>query len=357
MKQSVASICNPPPAELEEALDGSLRALERAAASFQHWGFFLAGGPDSVAALTVLVSLLDSGRLPRPESLTAVYIDTRSELPPVHAAALSLLHALRVHGLSSRILHPELDDRFFVRMLGSGAAPPDERCCWCTARLRLWPALASLGPLSQAPGRRPLLVLSGQRARGRVCAGAGAPDGAAECGQQWLVQSLPTELGSPCLPLSHWSAPLVNQWLLRHAPALGLRTLDTAQACQLDRPLLPGRSRPDIGCMVCPLLERDDALEASLSDPLWSYLEPLRRLRPLYRELSAPSCRMTRSELRKAKIPPSMSAPLTIEARRHGLERVLEIQAAINDNAALLNRPFVTLINSEELERIEELLQ
>jgi DNA sulfur modification protein DndC len=361
MNQSLASISSPPSAELEEALEGSLRAVQSTAAALKHWGFFFAGGPDSTAALTVLVALLESGRLPRPESLTVAYVDTRVELPPVRAAALALLQELRGRGITPRILSPELNDRFFVRMIGHGAAPPDERCCWCTARLRLWPALASLAPLCQAPGHRPLLIFSGQRARGRVCAGAGASGGAAECGQAWLAQSIPTELGRLCLPLSNWSPLLVDQWLLRHAPALGLPTLPCAHACGLDRELLPAPppNRPvlDVGCMVCPLSERDEALTATLEDPLWRYLEPLRRLRPLYRELGSPACRMTRSDLRNAKIPPSMSAPLTFEARRHGLERVLEIQAAINDNAAGLNRPFVTLINSEELERIEELIQ
>ena len=48
--------------------------------------------------------------------------------------------------------------------------------------------------------------------------------------------------------------------------------------------------------------------------------------------------------------------PLTLDARRWMLEQVLAIQDEVNAVAQLLGKPEITLINDEELVRIEELI-
>jgi len=48
--------------------------------------------------------------------------------------------------------------------------------------------------------------------------------------------------------------------------------------------------------------------------------------------------------------------PLTLDARRMGLERVLGIQGQCNEAAIRLDRPLVDLINAEEEARIRELV-
>jgi DNA sulfur modification protein DndC len=48
--------------------------------------------------------------------------------------------------------------------------------------------------------------------------------------------------------------------------------------------------------------------------------------------------------------------PITLEARLMGLDRMLGIQAEINDAARVLRRPEVDLINAEEEARIRELI-
>ncbi len=48
--------------------------------------------------------------------------------------------------------------------------------------------------------------------------------------------------------------------------------------------------------------------------------------------------------------------PLTFDARRGGLDTILSVQDRINDEAGRLGRPYVDLLNREEIARIVELI-
>lgn len=84
-------------------------------------------------------------------------------------------------------------------------------------------------------------------------------------------------------------------------------------------------------------------------------------LRPLYAELKKP-----RNRLRKPggerRMDGTLCAnqnrmgPLTMDARREGLRRVLEIQAEVNAAAERLNRPLADHIDPVEARRINELI-
>lgn len=115
------------------------------------------------------------------------------------------------------------------------------------------------------------------------------------------------------------------------------------------------------GCIGCPLAQEDKALDTILLNPQWTYLAPLKRLRPLWRELREPHNRLKKSgvEFLKdgsiAKNPQRMG-PLTLDARLMALGRVLGIQAEINGTARRIGRPEIDLINNEEEARIRELI-
>lgn len=114
------------------------------------------------------------------------------------------------------------------------------------------------------------------------------------------------------------------------------------------------------GCIGCPLATKDQALDYVLSLPQWSYLAPLKRLRPLYVELRAFRHRKQKDGERKKdgsfSANPSRKGPLTLVAREWALGVVLDIQAEINQAAARLDRPAIDLINAEEEVRIRELI-
>lgn len=58
---------------------------------YGNWAIAYSGGKDSSALVTIVVHLIEAGRVPRPESLTILYADTRMELPPLQLAAMKLM--------------------------------------------------------------------------------------------------------------------------------------------------------------------------------------------------------------------------------------------------------------------------
>lgn len=115
------------------------------------------------------------------------------------------------------------------------------------------------------------------------------------------------------------------------------------------------------GCLGCPLANRDLALDGVLKNPAWSYLSPLKGLRPIYRALREPRNRLRQppGETRKDGSLTSNQnrmGPLTMEARKWALRSILSIQDNVNAAAGLMHRPIIDIINGEEVRRIEELI-
>ena len=69
---------------LDEALDQTAQSLAAYALDYRHWCIAYSGGKDSTATVAAVMHLIEQCRIPRPESLTVLYADTRQELPPLH---------------------------------------------------------------------------------------------------------------------------------------------------------------------------------------------------------------------------------------------------------------------------------
>jgi DNA sulfur modification protein DndC len=179
----------------------------------------------------------------------------------------------------------------------------------------------------------------------------------AECGQGWFQQSTPASLADTLAPLLHWRVCHVWDWLMFNAPGYGFPTQMIADSYGGDEAV---EINARTGCVGCNLASKDTALETILRIPEWAYLSPLLKLRPLYAELKRPQNRLRKDGNERRKdgalvANPMRLGPLTIEARRFGLEKVLEIQGEINLNPGRGFGPLVSLINLEELARILEL--
>jgi len=252
---------------------------------------------------------------------------------------------------------PVLDDRFFVYMLGRGVPPPSNTFRWCTAQLKIEPMLAALKSLREATGEK-LLMLTGVRlgesaARDSRIALSCGKNGA-ECGQGWFQEATPDAIADTLAPLLHWRVCFVWDWLYFHAPQLtGLPTQLVAEAYGAGSGDLAEAMEANLrtGCVGCNLASRDVTLETVIENPKWAHLRPLLELRGLYADLKKPENRIrkdgTESRADGSLVAnPCRMGPLTMEARKWGLERVLDIQ----------QRASVDLINGEELARIEELI-
>jgi DNA sulfur modification protein DndC len=356
---------------LDKSIQLSLDSLHQYGSLYKHWAIAFSGGKDSAATVTLVAHLIESGQIAKPESLTILYADTRQELPPLHTSALSILEALRNRlqplfregAFQTRVVLPELDHRYFVYILGRGVPPPSNTFRWCTPKLKVMSMERELETLRQERGEK-FLMLTGVRigesaARDQRIAVSCTKDGG-ECGQGWFQQSTSNAIADTLAPVVHWRVCHVWDWLLHADLELGFPTFEIAQVYGQDVSDGEEPLNARTGCIGCPLVQRDAALDRLIAQPEWAYLAPLQRLRPLYWEIRKPKYRLRKNgEVRKSAtkyIGRNRLGPLHLEARRWMLGQVLGIQAEVNDAARVLGKPELSLINAEELGRIEELI-
>lgn len=356
--------------QMTESIELTIQSLNAYGPDHKHWGVAWSGGKDSSATLTLLAYLLDTGKVARPETLTVFYADTRMELPPLAIAAAQMMDDLRDRGIDVRVVRAPLDKRFFVYILGRGVPPPSNNTLrWCTRQIKVDPMEEALRTrVGELDGS--ILMITGVRQgesaiRDRRIEMSCGKDGA-ECGQGWYQQILPNARGlrgrlATLAPLLHWRVCHVWEWLKHWAPEAEFGDWPT----RIIADAYGGDEAEEInartGCTGCPLAQEEKALDTVLLNPRWSHLEPLKGLKPLYRELREPHHRIRKAGLERLKSGeiaknPQRMAPLTFEARLMGLERVLCIQAECNAAARAQGRPEIDLLNAEEEARIRELI-
>lgn len=327
---------------------------------YKHWAIAYSGGKDSTATVTVICWLIATCQIPAPESLTVLYADTRMELPPLHASAMTILSELPLRGIDTQIVLPALDDRFFVYLFGRGVPAPKNRFRWCTPQLKVEPMEHALQGLRDRCSEK-YLMLTGVRlgesaARDQRIALSCSKDGG-ECGQGWFQTQTPESVADTLAPLLHWRICHIWDWLTFDAPSYGFSTQLVAEAYGGDE---AEEINARTGCVGCNLASKDVALDAILKLPQWFYLAPFKRLKPLYQELMRPQYRLRKNGERKKdgslSANPMRMGPYTMDARRYGLAQVLAIQEEINKAAQAQGRPLVDLINTEEHARILELI-
>ena len=334
--------------DLQGAIELSIASLREYGQRYRHWAVAYSGGKDSSATVIFVAWAIKSGLVPAPESITVMYADTRMELPPLQQTALALLDKLAADGFNTRVVLPKMDDRFFVYMFGRGVPPPSNRFRWCTPQLKIEPMHAALTGLRDAAGEK-LLMLTGVRigesaARDQRIAVSCSRD-SGECGQGWFQVATPESVADTLAPLLHWRLCHVYDWLYFEQSRHGYDVSPIA--------LIYGDGEVRTGCVGCPLASRDVALERLVKKDGWWHLAPLLELKSLYRELKHPQYRLRKSLAERradglyAKNAQRLG-PLTFDARRYGLARVLDIQQRAGVG--------VDLINSEEQFAIEAMI-
>jgi len=348
---------------LPKSIELSVESLRHYGSFYKHWAIAYSGGKDSSCVVTLVSHLVETGQIPKPDSITVLFADTRQELPPLHTAAMGILDALKQRGFDTRVVLPDLDYRYFVYMLGRGVPPPSNTFRWCTPKLKVMSMERELEKLREERGEK-FLMLTGVRigesaARDQRIAISCTKDGG-ECGQGWFQQSSSGAIADTLAPIVHWRVCHVWDWLMFEAPMLGFSTGAIARVYGQDAADGEEPINARTGCIGCPLVQKDAALDRVVAQPEWAYLSPLQKLRPLYWEIKKPQYRHRKhGEVKKdgsLAAKQNRLGPLHMEARRWMLQQVLEIQAEVNQGAEKLGMPAISLINDEELARIEELI-
>jgi DNA sulfur modification protein DndC len=341
---------------MADAIDLSLASLNAYATNYKHWSIAYSGGKDSSATVSFVMWAIQNGHVPEPETLTVLYADTRQELPALSRTAYRLLADLRQHGVNAKAVLPDLDNRFYVYILGRGVPPPSNTFRWCTERIKIKPMLAALEELHASHGER-FLQITGVRqgesaARDqRIAISCNSKSG--ECGQGWFQAMSSDAISDTLAPLVHWRQCFVWDWLYfwhsnKYVCAASDYRSGHGFSYLSDIAAAYGDGDARTGCIGCMLASKDVALSNMIDND--DSLRPLLETRPTLERLKAPQSRIRKAAPERTKSGKlakngQRMGPLTIEARQWGLERILDIQ----------KRAGVDLINAEEESRIREM--
>jgi DNA sulfur modification protein DndC len=345
---------------MTEAIELTTMSMQAYGSQYKHWAIAYSGGKDSSCVASLIPQLIANGNIPKPETLTILYADTRLELPPLQNSAMAVMDRLRELGCDCRVVLPPMEDRFFVYMLGRGVPPPSNTFRWCTSQIKIEPMQAALAELREKHGEKFLMLTGvrlGESAQRDARIALSCGKNGAECGQGWFQETTPEHVADTLAPILHWRVCFVWKWLRQWAPMGGFPTERVADSYGGDE---AEEINARTGCVGCNLASKDTALETLLKDERWAYLSPLLRLRPLWAELKKPHNRLRkigeRTKAGKLSKNQGRMGPLTMEARRWGLDQVLAIQDEINVGARAAGDPEYFLINEEEREAIEAMI-
>lgn len=352
-------------ANKDQSIAETIRVLKHYRERHDHWAIAWSGGKDSTALVTLVIYLIESGAIERPESLRIMYADTRMELLPLWQCAYEIRQCLAEHGYPVETVMAPMDKRMLVYILGRGVPPPNNNTLrWCTRQIKVDPMHDALDTLTESIDGKVLMltgVREGESAQRDDRITVACSRNGSECGQGWFYQDLESERCATLAPLLHWRVCHVWDWLKVLAPSKRFGEWPTRMLADAYGGEKAQEINARTGCVGCPLASRDTALEAILRMPHWSYLAPLLQLREVYRALRLPKNRLRKpgGESRKdgtLSRNQHRMGPITLNARRWALKEITGIQSEINVFAIRLGRPVIDLLNQEEIDRINELI-
>jgi DNA sulfur modification protein DndC len=250
---------------ISRAIDRCTEAL--VGALDKQWIIGYSGGKDSTAALKIFLSAAKRAKLSE-AAITVIYCDTGVENPELDFFAKAALRRLSIElplefpNARVEILKAPVQERFFVRIIGRGYAPPSNRFRWCTKGLRILPVQRFL----KNEGSNAVVVL-GLRYGESVQRDRSLKSGASK-DEIWQRQR-EGAAGDLLLPIIDFS--LEQVWIAAQAlnfptaiDSIGLEDLyrGASEECPLVRsPLSPPCASGRFGCWTCTVVRRDKSTE------------------------------------------------------------------------------------------------
>ncbi|MCL0102030.1 DNA phosphorothioation system sulfurtransferase DndC [Dehalococcoidia bacterium] len=334
------------------------------------WVVGFSGGKDSTATLQVVWQALAG--LPPDERTKPVYVlssDTLVETPVIVDLIDRTLEQINRTAANEQMpfeahkVIPQIEDTFWVNLIGKGYPAPYRRFRWCTDRLKIKPANRFI--LKTAAKFGEVVVVLGVRK--------------AESMTRAQAMSLTKIAGSDLrrhstLPNAHVYAPIedlttdeVWSYLLTIKSPWGSQNRDLLalyrSANQGECPLVVDTTTPScgnsrFGCWVCTVVERDNSMEA-LIDNGEEWLEPLLDLRDLLSSTQDPEAkiRYRGHKRRGGKISYKEDGdiargPYHLDFCRLLLRRLLEAQQAVSRDPKGSELELISLAELHEIRRI-----
>lgn len=352
-------------ASVGECQDLTIQSLKAYAYNHKHWVIAWSGGKDSTATMTLIIHLIMTRQIERPRTLTIMYADTRLELLPLAISAEKMMRQIRdlsLPWIRVKKVMADIDHRFMVYMLGRGVPPPNNQTLrWCTPQIKVTPMQKAIEEEFGIRNEKVLTITGVRMGESAVRDGRlsmACTKNGAECGQGWYINTLSDKITATIAPIIHWRVCNVWDWLTAFAPQEKYGGWNTAMLTEAYGGSQAEEINARTGCIGCPLVNKDSALDALMEKyPQWRYLEPIKRLRPIFREMRKFEYRIRKhGETKKdgsLSKSPNRVGPLTMKAREAFAMDILQVQHDVNYLANLQGMSRIDIINEDEWRRIQ----
>lgn len=323
------------------------------------WIVGFSGGKDSTAVLQLVFQALSE--LPSAERVKPVHVvsnDTLVEIPRVASMVGDALE--KIGDAAKRIglpiitaqTRPQIDDSFFVNLIGRGYPSPTSHFRWCTERMKIGPTTEYIRRVVDQQGE--VIILLGARKAESATRAQALANRTIEGSKLKRHSTLPR-----CLvytPIEDWDTREVWVYLFQVPSPWGADNKELfrlySRADGGECPLVIDSTTPScgnsrFGCWVCTVVEHDRAIEGFIESGDES-LEPLLTFRNFLKEVR--SKRQWRERVRKNgqvlnQKGDEVWGPFTLEARKAILRKLLETEEQAG----------IKLISVDELSLIQKL--
>lgn len=334
------------------------------------WVIGYSGGKDSTTALQLIWYAL--AELPVEDRKYPVYVissDTLVETPVIVSYITGTLERIETVARDQKmpfhtdIVHPKINDTFWVNLIGRGYPAPYNRFRWCTDRMKIRPANE--------------FVLDKVAEYGEVIMVLGVRNGESATRDQVLsLHSIQNSLllRHSTLPNAFVYAPIVDfslndVWFyLLNVPSpwnkdnKELVTLYRNSNAQGECPLVIDETTPScgnsrFGCWTCTVVTKDKAMEG-LIDNGEEWMLPLLEFRDFLAETQDPENKPEIREYRRRNGQITIlndklvHGPYTLEFCKKLLEKLLTTQQQVRTDGP---DPGINLITDDELEEIRRI--
>jgi DNA sulfur modification protein DndC len=339
------------------------------------WVIGYSGGKDSTAILQLVWWAI--AKLPAEARKKVVHVITTDTLveSPIVSAWVAASHermreAAARQGMpfEPRMLYPEIDQTFWVNLIGRGYPAPRPMFRWCTERMKIKPSNRFIREVVRASGEA-ILVLGTRKAESSRRSATMTRHEANRVRERLSPNSkLPNSL--IFTPIEDWSNDDVWMYLMQVQNPWGysnrdLMTLYAGASADNECPLVVDTSTPScgnsrFGCWVCTMVERDRSMEAMIqNDEQKEWMQPLldlrnelddveREKREGWREVRRMSGRV---QLFNGE---PIRGPYTRARREYWLRRLLQTQTELRRDGPAEVRD-LELIRLEELREIRRI--
>ncbi|MCG8053476.1 MAG: DNA phosphorothioation system sulfurtransferase DndC [Candidatus Thiodiazotropha endolucinida] len=340
------------------------------------WIIGFSGGKDSTAVLSlVYTALLRLQTQDRHKPVYVVSSDTLVETPVVVDLVQHVLKVINTQAkrdrldISAHTVYPQMDQTFWVNLLGRGYPAPKQSFRWCTERMKIDPVTDFITRKAALFGE--VVVVLGSRSQESVSRAqviAKHKIGDLGLGRHTSIPNAYT-----FMPIVSWSADDVWEYLMGAPCPWGgnnQQLFDLYKGSnQGECPLVIDKSTPScgnsrFGCWTCTVVTEDRALHGLIESgddwmrPLLAFRDKLYNSNEpentkVYRNIKRRSGRITyrraRGENPKDQEIREVRGPYLMKWRQAWLKELLEIQKSINE----AGQDF-SFIREEELQAIRQ---